>query len=112
MRTSRSSLVDDFQFSLALLRHIAQSHGEEAVNYTPFEEFLEVELAEDAGPVLAGLVDDLKAHPAVRQIEGDMPYLLGVSSERSYRNVDELWPQIHAAIDNIGVIPLPAAKPR
>lgn len=103
-RPADPALIDDFQFSLAFLRHIAQSHGEDAITYTPFEEYLEVDIAEDAGPELAGLVDALKAHPAVRQIEADMPYLLGISNERSFRTVQELWPQIHPAIEEIGVV--------
>jgi diguanylate cyclase (GGDEF)-like protein len=97
------SLVDDLYFSLAFLRHIQRSHGEEASSFTPFEEYLEVEYAEKAGPALAALVGALKGHPAVRQIEADMPYLLGVSDERSFGSVEELWPQIHPFIRGIGM---------
>lgn len=98
-----SSLVDDLYFELAFLRHIERSHGDKAASFTPFEEFLEVEYAEAAGPELAALVGALKGHPAVRQIEADMPYLLGIADRPSYRSVRALWPQIHPFIASIGM---------
>ncbi len=103
-RPADPALVDEFQFTLAQLRHIAQSHGERAISFTPFEEYLELDAAEDAGQELVVLIQALKAHPAVVQIEADMPYLLGISNTRSFRTVEELWPQIHPFIDEIGTL--------
>jgi diguanylate cyclase (GGDEF)-like protein len=95
------TLVDNLHCSLALLRHIAQSHGADAVTFTPFEDFLDLESAQEAGPALASLVGALARDTAVRQIEADMPFLLGLSDERSFVSVEELWDQIHPFIDGL-----------
>ncbi len=89
-----TSLVEDFHYSLAMLRHIAQSHGDGAAEYTPFEEYLEVDVAAEAGPDFADLVGALKTNPAVRQIEADMPYLLGLSGDRTFDRAEEVFDQV------------------
>ena len=98
-----SMLIDDLQFTLASMRQTRESHGARAVTYTPFEEYLLTDRANEAGPGYAALVQSLKNHPAVVQIEGDTPYLLGLSTERSFRSVDELFGQIGPFADEIEV---------
>ena len=89
-----SLLLGAFQFSLAGLRQIVDSHGSSAASFSPFEDYLLVERALEAGPEPAAALRSVTLHPAVVQIESDFPYLLGLSEERSFDSLDGLYEQI------------------
>lgn len=88
------TLLDHYQFSMASLRRIRDSHGEDAESYTPFEEYILMERAEETGAGTVTILERLREHPAVRQIEADMPFLLGLSGSPAFGNVEELYERV------------------
>ena len=89
-----SLLLGNFQFSLAAARQIVDSHGTRAVSFSPFEETLLVDRARDAGPEPTAMLRAMAQHPAIVQINSDYPFLLGLSGERSFDSIDQLYEQI------------------
>lgn len=87
--------------SLVATRHIVDSHGTRAAEFTPFEDYLPVEPAGRADRETATLVEGIARHPAVRRIEDDTPYLLGLSDNRSFSSVRQLHASIAPMVDDL-----------
>ncbi len=83
-------LVAEYQAILAYWRQIRQSHDDPA-EFSPFEEYILTERARAADSVAHRLVAEMAAHPAVRQIENDTPFMLGFTDEPSFGSVGEIY---------------------
>ena len=78
---SDPDLLDSYNVSLASARQLRESHGDDAGEYTPFEEYILGDLAAEADSTTAALVDAVARHPGVREMESAMPFLLGSTSD-------------------------------
>ena len=100
-RPADPDLVESYSTSLASMRQLRESHGDEAFAYTPFEEYILPELAARVDEKAVELVAALAAHPGVRRHETDMPYLLSLTDERQLESVQEIYAQRDAWVPEI-----------
>lgn len=84
-------LIESYNISLSSMRQLRESHGEHALQYTPFEEYILLDRARAADSTSVKLLATVAAHPGVRQLEADMPYLLSLSDERRFESIDEIY---------------------
>ena len=84
-------LVASYGQSLLSMRQIRESHGADAWQYSPFEEYVLLEQAEAADPSTLALVRRLAAHPGVTRLEAAMPYLLGLTDEAPGESIQDIY---------------------
>ncbi|MDH3732294.1 MAG: bifunctional diguanylate cyclase/phosphodiesterase [Gemmatimonadota bacterium] len=84
-------LIDSYNVSLAWTRQLRESHGEAAGEYTPFEEYIQPELAVQADSTMAALLDRLSTHPGVTELEAEVPYLLGLTAQTRSGSIKEVY---------------------
>jgi len=86
-----SALVDEYRYVLAMWRRLRESHGEQAREYSLFEEYLEPERAAEADSVTGRLFERVVEHPAVARIDRETPFLLGLTNRHEYESVEEIY---------------------
>ena len=96
-----SDLIESYNTSLASMRQLRESHGAEAETYTPFEEYILPELAEQVDPRTVELLARLAAHPGVRAHESDMPYLLSLTGEHEFESVGDVYARLDVWVPEI-----------
>ncbi len=103
-------LIDSYNISIASARQLRESHRDAASPYTPFEDYILPDLALDADPTSAQLVAAIAAHEGVRQLEADMPFLLGLTDERIAGSIEEIYlardewvPQLAVLVEDLRI---------
>lgn len=82
--------IRELSASLSEMDRLRESHGGTARSYSFFEEYILPEVAEDAGPRVAALVESLETHPAVVQMNEDTPFLLGLEDAHRFESIERL----------------------
>lgn len=96
-----SALLDEYSYTLASWRRLRESHGDGARDFSLFEEYIEPERAAEADSTTARLFRAVADHPAIRRIDGDTPFMLGLTESHAFASVDEIYAMREAWIPEL-----------
>ncbi len=84
-------LIDEYRSHLTYHRRLRESQGDLANEFSPFEESILLDVAEQADPVSLEIVMRMANNRGVLQLESDVPYLLSLREDHAFRSMGELY---------------------